>query len=199
MERRPQKNAGLTAIEMLVATALAVLLISALVPMFSLSPAERAIVELGSDDPAWFAQVIATLRADLENARGVTITDDTLTLLGDRSLARKTMEFVHQPVLVEYVVVHGKKGRWLVRWERRLEDLANRNQVVELLTAGVESFRLALPEEEDPEVEPRAQRRTLPAFNAKALPDLAPLPRRLAVELILVGGASPLRRLIVLR
>ena len=223
--------------------------------MVTLGRAERDVVESRNKTPPWFAQLVATLRADLQNAHGVAVSEHAITLLTDRSLVRPSMEIALRPTLVHYEKPRegeppgeprprnrrsnewegeppgeprtknrrsseregeppgepGTRNRrsneiprkanrgWLLRHETRLDVSSNDRPTAELLATGVASLRFKLPETDEEDTNPAAERPVLPTFDTHTLPELMPVPGRLVVEVALTERAEPLRALVLLR
>ncbi len=142
-------NRAFTTVELLLATALAVVLMAG-----SLRVVASIRADLLQDQPALRGvnpgRLIDLIRWDLTHAKLLSQRNGKITLTGYGCLDRAHFEgrdrpdqpATHQPVRVEYFVwPQGERG-WLVRRQVHLNELTNRNSWSELVCGGVAGIEL---------------------------------------------------------
>ena len=111
---RPAIAGGFTAIELLAATALAgMLMLAVLTVTGSLGRAEQ-VIENRSSDPSWRRQVTDLLRRDVVQARKVDVQEGVLIIEGWCRLDEARGTISHRPVTIRY------------RWSQRDRELDRR-------------------------------------------------------------------------
>lgn len=142
------KNKAFTIIELLVASALSVLLmvgVLRVVGSFKLeSQKTDATQSLKSD------ALIKLFIWDMLNAQTISQKDNTIVLTGHGSLERQTpsdrthrpKSATHQPVKIEYELRKTQSESWLVRRQTHLNDMTNHNAWTEVVSRGVNRFEL---------------------------------------------------------
>ena len=140
---------GFTLLELLLASALTTLLmvgvlgIVAQVGLPARQPSDAASPDAASGDASLrgFADI---LRLDLEHAASIDVTKpNRVELLGYGSLDAETRRRTHRPVRIVYHIARIGDRRWLLREQRRLDVLTNRNVQRDLIAAGIRGFELS--------------------------------------------------------
>lgn len=136
---RRDSHSGLTALEVLVATMLAAILMGALLGVLRGLKASEGALEIRSSGPAWQRQLHALLDADLANAQTyrATATEFSLTGFGGRSPDGRPTWL---PGGAVYEVRATRHGAWLVR--RATNPEAIEPSLGELTLAGVTEIRV---------------------------------------------------------
>ena len=116
---------GFTLIETLAACALAaLLLLVALQVVGSVGRSQRTMTRR-DDATAWADGVLDVIRADVLNARHVTVADGELRIDGYNALDPATLRPSNRPARVIYRVRPIAGRPWLARSQTRLDDLTN--------------------------------------------------------------------------
>ena len=132
-----------TILELLAATALTALLTVAVLHVVSSLGRSRAALARQSDDGAWQADLLDTLRRDLTNASQAQFRPDGITLIAHGSLDATTVAPGDELVTIVYGVVpiHGRP--WLVRRQTSRNGAAGDAGWSELLCPNVAAFSVA--------------------------------------------------------
>lgn len=140
--RRPPR--GLTAVELLVATTLAaMLLVGILGVLTTLHTHSRELMQDARTQP-WSQLLADGLRRDLSNARQMTVAHNRLVLtgyLGTRAAGHGTLRAAE----VTYQVVSVGDYLCLVRDERPLGEVSNLLPTRQLVATGITHFQCVLP------------------------------------------------------
>ena len=139
----PDRTAGLTLIELLVASALSTLLLSSVLLAISAIAKTRAGAHAVEKDGAaiWIQSFLKQVRSDAKSARGAIVEPGTLTFLdlASDALVPGTMH----PVMIRYEVTRSRAksthGGLLLRTVSRLDGLSNARSHAELVAANVNS------------------------------------------------------------
>lgn len=137
------RPAGFTLLELLLASALTTMLMVAVLGLVAQSghPADQRGDPASRD--AAVDGLIDALRSDLEHAVAVRADEaNRVELLGHAGLDAASRERSHRPVRIVYRIEEIDGRRWLLREQRLLDVLTNRNTQRDLVAAGVESFEL---------------------------------------------------------
>jgi prepilin-type N-terminal cleavage/methylation domain-containing protein len=131
-----------TLLELLASTALAALLMLAVLRVVGSLGASRAALARQPQVQPWRGDLVETLRRDLTNASQITFGPDSVTLVGHGSLDPIDVTLGHQPVTVVYGLssLHGR--RWLVRRQSSRDTGSNQTAFAELLCGDVASFNI---------------------------------------------------------
>lgn len=164
-----------TILEMLAATALAALLMLAVLHVIGSVGRTRAALAR-EFDPAWRAQVLETLRLDLTHSTGVRYEPNGVTLTGHAGLDRATLAPDHKPVTVAYGLATVAGRNWLYRRQTPRAG-SGRQPWRELLCADVTTFS----------VRPAAAPADRPAAHGDQ--EEEPLPVAVSVEITGPAGA----------
>lgn len=129
---------GFTLIELLATSALAGLLMVALLQVTQTTGRTRAAMgESPLGDGAWRDRLASVLRADIDQALRVTWTGDHLRIEGACGWDRESREPVHEPAVIGYRLIENTEGGVLTREQRDLLDLGQQRPQLELLGFGV--------------------------------------------------------------
>ena len=148
------KNKAFTTVEMLVATALAVVLMIGVLRVVGSVNIQTSSPELLVSDTSWSDNLVRSLRWDLIHAQSVHQEDNKLTLMGYGWLDRESFKLdgeasrgaiSHRPVQVVYSLTSDGMHNWLIRRQTDLDELTNRNAWSQPVAHGVKSFALRLP------------------------------------------------------
>jgi len=184
-----------TTIELLVATALAVMLMAGVLSVVGSIRLDPAASEPRSGG-AWPSAVVDLLRLDLTHAKSMQQRGNTLTLVGYSSLFHEAFEIgerpdskppQHRPVTIEYSVKNDGVHSWLVRRQTNLDELTNRNTWSELVGCGVLSFQLKPIDIAVP-----------PDSNGNWLEEEIPVPDRIRL-VMQIDGDSDMDQTIIIR
>ena len=127
---------------MLIATALASLLIAAVVGVLrSLSTHQKLLAQKRSLEP-WRVQVREQIQWDFENARQMSLRPNELRLLGYAGRDFQSGTVNHRPTEVVYFIHDDGRRHWLCRQEIHLHDRTIRNTRMNLVLAGVTKIEL---------------------------------------------------------
>jgi prepilin-type N-terminal cleavage/methylation domain-containing protein len=131
-----------TLLELLASTALAALLMLAILKVVASLGASRAALAHQAQVQPWRADLVETLRRDLSNASQISFGPDSVTLISHASLDSLDVTLGHQPVTVVYGLstLHGR--RWLVRRQSSRDTSASPSAFAELLCSDVASFNI---------------------------------------------------------
>jgi hypothetical protein len=136
---------GLTAIELLSATALAVMLMTAVLGVVgSLSRQEDVLFKRRPVEP-WRVQLEKRLLWDLQHAQVYRFDGNSLVLtgLGSRDFAERLPTF--EPAIIEYAI----RDNSLIRRETHPESLSNANVAMELVLTGIVQILVGSGEEQE--------------------------------------------------
>ena len=131
---------GMTAIEVLVASTLASLMLGAVAGLLgTLSRQQRELMSR-EDRPAWQQQLVDQFSTDLQNARRYMVTPDGLWLEGFGGRDSATSRRTGHPTLVHYYLKDVGESRWLLRCEMQTATGKTASHT-ELVCRGVEGFK----------------------------------------------------------
>lgn len=174
--------AGLTAIELLVATTLASLLMVAVLHVLASLHAKWDVLR---DDPAQRSvelRLASQLRWDLGHAQTLKWSPQEIRLVGYAGRSFDIGTVTHRPAEIAYTVRSGVGRRWLIRQERQTDARSRRDVDVQLVCAGILGFDL----------------RTIDG-DAPIATETQPVPDRLQVVLQRGTDVKPMRFQLVLR
>lgn len=142
---------GFTLLEMLLATALTVVLMgSVMAVVIDLSKPvkdDRALTDADADSQVPAEPWVAMLRDDIRNADEVFAdADGALWLAGYLALDGERRQ-THRPAEVRYALVAVGGRKWLVRSQRRLDVVTNERDQIDLVCAGVDRFEVLADDE----------------------------------------------------
>jgi len=150
--REPARR-GLTAVELLVAAALASMLMVAVLGILGILAAKRKVLVDEAPFAPWQRGLAERLRRDLSNARRFELTPDRLRLVGYGSRDFDTRQPTHRPAEVVYRVSRAAGKTWLMREETHLDLLSNANRQTEIVCYGLTTIAMDIPGQ--PERRPR--------------------------------------------
>jgi hypothetical protein len=142
------RSYGLTLLELLLASVLTTLLmVGVLSVVASLGSSAVGAAEGGRTDPEIRADSIRPwidlLRDDVAHADELTMTrDNVLKIIGHAALDRGDRLVTHRPVEIHYAFRDVDGRRWLVRFERALDVMTNRNIRCDLVSGDIAGFEL---------------------------------------------------------
>jgi hypothetical protein len=173
-----RKRRGFTIVELLAATALAMLLTAVTVGMLrNLSLQKRALLEPRGPQP-WRHALLERLRWDLINARQMSLLPGEWHLIGYNSRSFADGKPTQRPTEVVYFVARTVQRHWLVRQEIHTDELTNRNLRIELVLDNVE--RLIVNR-----LDHNGREQPIPQTTS-------PVPHRLRFRLMAFGQAVPI-------
>jgi hypothetical protein len=135
----------LTAVELLVATALASMLMVAVLGILGLLAAKRKVLVDEAPVALWQRGLVEQLRRDLSNARRFELAPDRLRLLGYGSRGSNTRQPTHRPAEVVYRVTRASGRSWLIREEIQLDLMSNANRQTEIVCGGLSTIAMEIP------------------------------------------------------
>jgi prepilin-type N-terminal cleavage/methylation domain-containing protein len=144
MRTRP----GFTLLELLLATVLSVvLMMGVLAVLTDLSTDSQTFQASPSSEPAVQGRVLEALaellRGDLSHAQSIEATEPNEILLrGSGALDNRARSRTHRPVEVRYELREIDGRQWLLRRQRALDVLSNRNVQRDLVCTGIRKFEL---------------------------------------------------------
>ena len=129
-----------TLLELLACTALTALLMLAILKIVASLGASRAAMARQPQVQPWRADLLDTLRRDLNNASQISFQAGGITLVSHASLDPADLTLGHQPATVVYglTTLHGRT--WLVRRQSPRDALSNTAPFAELLCPDVTAF-----------------------------------------------------------
>jgi hypothetical protein len=167
----------MTAIEVLVATLLASLMLGSIVGVLGgLARQERALRKRVSIPPQWHLQLAEQLQWDLSNSREYVASPDSVTLVGFAGRDFATDQPTGRPTEIAYYLVDAIDDRWLVRREEHRDERTDDSSRIEILCGGVERLQFG---ESVVDQAVRASGR-----STSSNPTIAtPIPERVAIKL----------------
>jgi hypothetical protein len=142
MKRSKAHSRAITAIEVLVATMLASLMLGSVVGVLGgLARQERILRKRALTTPAWHVHLADQLQWDLTNSREFVASETGVTLLGFASRDFATHQPISRPAEVTYYLIEAMGDRWLVRREAHRDERMNDSVRMELVCRGVDRFQ----------------------------------------------------------
>lgn len=183
MRTRHASRSALTIIEVLVATLLASLMLSAVAGLLGALARQERILSAKQHQPAWQIQLSEELLWDLRNARRYAVTESGVFLDGFGGRDFGSLRPTGEPALIAYALVDAGGERWLVRQELHPADRTNRIPRVDLVCRGAEQLQWGEAVVKQPlsgnPVWPNADR-------------FMNIPEHVAVQLLASGAAEPI-------
>lgn len=150
-KRHKLDRKGLTAIELLVATALASMMIAATMGLLRTMALQQSALKARTTFEPWYRPLAEQLRRDVANARSAELKSsargrpsspraqefDSLVLTGYCSRSPSTFLATLRPAKITYRVETMAEDTWLVRYEEQLDSSSNANVRKELVCSGV--------------------------------------------------------------
>lgn len=143
----------MTVVELLVATALASMLIVALLGILGILAEKRKLLIDESAFVPWHVRLERQLRFDLGNARRFELSPDRLRLLGYAGRNFETGRPTHRRTEVVYRLAPAAGKVWLVRDESQLDSLSNANRRTEIVCSGIGAMAMDVPGERERKAE----------------------------------------------
>jgi|GEM_PF-5003387 len=135
--RPASRMAAMTLVELLAATALAAVLMTAVAGVLRLLAVERRALDDHRTPPAWKEQLLEQLRWDLANSRSMRVARTKLQLTGYAGCDFQTGAVTHRPAEVIYELRRQNARDWLVRRELHQNGTDDDRQRTELVCDGV--------------------------------------------------------------
>lgn len=138
-KRRPKSNCnrpGLTALELVVASALAVLLMVSVLGLLARLASQRKLIEEKTSVHAWQFNLANVVRRDLASAERVGMRLDELSVIGYGGIDTTSATATLRPTQIRYAIMTEQGASWLVREETRLDENTNFNWRRELACRG---------------------------------------------------------------
>lgn len=131
------RQKAMTLIELLAASALAALLMTAMFGVLgAMSVERRTLFENRAVEP-WRDQLIEQLRWDFSNARRMSVTSEELHLIGYGGRDFTTEEATLRPTEVVYIIKNDGHCKWLLRKEIHLDSNSLHNSRIEIAGKGI--------------------------------------------------------------
>ncbi|MBI1368401.1 MAG: hypothetical protein GC162_07070 [Planctomycetes bacterium] len=139
-----------TIIELLLATALAVVLMAGSMKVLAALKADATTDTSATSTATIERTIIDLMQHDLVESRLLGQQQGTITMIGYASIpaahtddaSRESAGVSHEPVKIEYFVRSMDDRSWLVRRQTRINERSNRNRWSELVCAGVTGIRI---------------------------------------------------------
>lgn len=135
------RRVGLTAVEVLVSTLLASLLMVAMLGVLGGLKAQQAALQTRTPQRSWQRLLDAVLQRDLENSRSYELTGNALILRGFAGRDLQTGNPSWKPTTVLYQILSDKNRSWLTRRELTTVGTSALAGRTELVLAAVEAIR----------------------------------------------------------
>jgi prepilin-type N-terminal cleavage/methylation domain-containing protein len=146
---RCPKPRGLTLIELLVATALASMLLVAVMSLLKTLAVKRKVLVEQTAMAPWQQSLEEQLRWDLTHARRFEFAAESLWLMGYAARDFATGVITHRRSEVVYRLVRLGERTWLLREETQPDMLSNGNRRRELVCCGLTTIAMEIPGEKD--------------------------------------------------
>lgn len=144
---------ALTIVELLVATALASMLIVAVLGILAILAEKRRVLIDESAFVPWHQRLEGQLRFDLGNARRFELAPDRLRLVGYGGRNFETGRPTHRRTEVVYRLATAADKVWLVRDESQLDSISNANRRTEIVCSGIGAIAMEVPGEHERKAE----------------------------------------------
>jgi len=135
---------GFTLIEALAATALAAIMMIAVMSVVSAIARSDKAIDTDTRDDDWRSRVIQVIRQDLQHADEVQSLDGRVILTGHTSLDRKTLKPTHRPAVVVYAISQYAGQSWLVRTQTDPESRSLHNAWAQVVCSGVSGLTVSI-------------------------------------------------------
>lgn len=129
-----------TILELLAATALTAVLMTAVLKVVGSLGRSRAALALHADVAPWRADLFDTIRRDLSNSAQANFRPDGMVLIGHGAIDPATMSTIDQPVTVTYRLADVDGHCWLVRTQAARGGPTDAPAWSELLCPDVAAF-----------------------------------------------------------
>ncbi len=133
---------GVTLVEVLVATMLSVVLLTAIGGILRSMQTQRKALAGDTGEAEWRRSLVDQLTWDILNSRRIHVRANRVRLIGYAGRDPETGMPEHRPTEVVYQVVSEAGQSWLIREETRLDDRTNHNWTRELVAHDVGSIKL---------------------------------------------------------
>jgi len=138
-----KQQAGFTLIEALAATALAAIMMTAVMSVVSAMARSDRANGTSPELIDWRSQVIDVISRDLRHADTYQSDVDGITLSGHVALDKHTLKPAHRPAVVNYVIEEYADQKWLLRTQTDPDDRSLRNSWTQAVCSGVLSVSIA--------------------------------------------------------
>lgn len=136
-----RQRCGMTAIEVLVATMLASLMLASVAGLLGALSRQDRELRAREEVPQWHEQLTEQFLLDLRNSRRFHASRDGVWLEGFMARDFVTARATGQPAMVEYYLVEASGERWLVRREEHTNEHTNISARVEIVCRGVQQIK----------------------------------------------------------
>ncbi len=133
---------GFTLIEALAATALAAIMMTAVMTVVSALAHDDSRQANESERESWQQRMIELVEQDLRYSDSVTDQGDGVLMTGHLSLDQDTLTPTHRPVQVSYHIRKFADKSWLIRSQTDLESRALDNSWSEVVCSGVRAIKV---------------------------------------------------------
>ncbi|MEZ6192077.1 MAG: prepilin-type N-terminal cleavage/methylation domain-containing protein [Phycisphaerales bacterium] len=133
---------GFTLIEALAATALAAIMMTAVMSVVTAIARSDKMEDRTPDQSDWRSRVSEVIRQDVRHAHTVESRDNRITFTGHVSLDRKRLNPTHRPAVVTYSVVQDTGQSWLFRTQTDTEDRSLHNSWSQAVCSGIRGISL---------------------------------------------------------
>jgi prepilin-type N-terminal cleavage/methylation domain-containing protein len=161
-------NNGFTLIETLAATALAAIMMTAVLAVITAMGRNDRGVTPEQVPADWRDRTTRIIEQDLRHARRYESRDNRITLYGPVSLDRGTLMPTHRPSIVTYGVVENAGQSWLTRTQTDPDARSLRNSWTELVCSGVVEVSITAEAPSPTSIELRETASTEPGHTAGA-------------------------------
>lgn len=142
---RASPQQGLTAVELLVATTLAAMLMVGILGLLTTLNMHCRELMQGTQSKPWGQLLADELRRDLSNARHIAVASDRMVLTGYLGTQGQTHHSTLRAAEVTYQLVKVGDYHCLLRDERPLDSVSNALTARQLVATGIARFQFMLP------------------------------------------------------
>ena len=141
--RRDRRSSGMTLIEVVAASALAVLMMAAISGVLKSLRAQKSALGAGAADTRWQRSLVDRMRWDLMNSRDMITSPRKLQLMGFCGRDPASTETTHRLVEVVYAVRENAGQSCLMRNETPLDGQSVKRGETELMAVGITGVMIA--------------------------------------------------------
>lgn len=167
---------GFTLIEALAATALAAIMMAAVISIISAIARHDNLDDTNTPSSDWRGQLIGVIKRDLQHATHFHSQDNKLTLTGHVSLDSKTLKPTHRPAIVSYEINKYADQSWLVRTQIDPDSRALNNAWTQLICSGVQGLAVVDQPRTTGAITSREPQIDEDAMDSNPTPETLPVP-----------------------
>lgn len=182
MTTRTRYRRAMTAIEVLVATMLASLMLGSVVGLLGALSRQQKALRTTDVSPPWHQQFIEQFSWDLTNSRQFAASSEGVRLAGFAGRHFSTGRATGRPTDVEYYMIEAAGDRWLMRRETHRDERSNVSSRTEAVCRGVGRLQFGSAVID--------QGVTVRGPKLAVSQELTPLPDRVVVQLYRADGAT---------